>query len=207
MFLDVISNLTDRQKAVVEDLGFSELLELCCPQVPLNLLVWLIQHFNTATRTLVLANGFEFEINSKCVHKILGIPTGGFQILSFGTIESYKIIKDQISSRGATPTVLELCSFISADLSDFEFARLFMLLALSSFLCPNTRGSCSSRYYHAVLNVSSIPKYDWCSYVLDWLVSYLAKFKLHQSTFGSNAIIGGCCHILVVIMVTLIRIK
>lgn len=98
----------------------------------------------------------------------------------------------------------ELCNQILADLSDFEFGRLFMLLALSSFLCPNTRGACSTRYYHAVLNISYVPKYDWCSFVLDWLVSYLDKFKVHQRTSGSN-VIGGCCHILVVIMAMLFQ--
>lgn len=202
MFLDVVSNLSEQQKVVVQDLGFSGLLELCCPRLPMNLLLWLVDHFNAATRTLMLPNGFKFELNPKCVHKILGIPNGGLHILRFGTLESYKIIKDQIYSRGVTPTVSELCNQISPDLSDFEFGRLFMLLALSSFLCPNTRGACSTRYYHAVLNISSVPKYDWCSFVLDWLVSYLVKFKVHKRTTGSN-VIGGCCHILVVIMAIL----
>lgn len=94
MFLDVLSNLSEQQKVVVEDLGFSGLLELCCPHLPMNLLLWLVDHFDTATRTLMLPNGFKFELNSKCVHKILGIPNGGLHILRFGTLESYKIIKD-----------------------------------------------------------------------------------------------------------------
>uniref|UniRef100_A0A0A9CTV4 Uncharacterized protein n=1 Tax=Arundo donax TaxID=35708 RepID=A0A0A9CTV4_ARUDO len=51
------------------------------------------------------------------------------------------------------------------------------MLALSMFLCPNTRGVMSRKFYSSIANVSSVHFYDWCSYVLDNLVSHIIKFK------------------------------
>ncbi|KAL6650914.1 hypothetical protein ACP70R_009839 [Stipagrostis hirtigluma subsp. patula] len=198
IFIDVVSKLTDDQRTIVRDIGFYSLLSLSCSSVPCDLLLWLVDHFNTSTRTLQLPNGFEFTLNSTCVQKILGIPSGFLPIQAKGTLESFLFFSNEIKSKGLTPSVEELRNFITPELSGCQFARAFLLLALSTFLCPNTRRVCSSRYYPAVINVTSIRDRDWSALVLDWLVFSIDKFQTKRRNNETSISIGGCVFVLVI---------
>ncbi|CAN6356369.1 unnamed protein product [Urochloa humidicola] len=52
-----------------------------------------------------------------------------------------------------------------------------MLITLAIFLCPTNYGSTSTHYYSGIAYVEDIPKYDWCSFALDWLVTSIQKFQ------------------------------
>ncbi|KAL6840740.1 hypothetical protein ACP4OV_029604 [Aristida adscensionis] len=184
------------QRQTVKDIGFSSLLGLSCSHVPIDLYAWIANHFDPSTRTLKLNNGFSFTMNAKVVEKILGIPCGGVPISRKGTLESYSYIKNIINSSGPTPSVYELCCFITPELSGSMFVTTFMLLALSSFLCPNTRQVASYRYYDSIINVISIKHLDWCSYVLEWLISYITKYQLKMDARTDDSF-GGCTYLLV----------
>ncbi|KAL6657461.1 hypothetical protein ACP70R_005241 [Stipagrostis hirtigluma subsp. patula] len=192
----VLQNLSDKQKDIVTDIGFSSILPFRCSYVPLDLYHWLLHHFDEDSKTLVLPNGFSFTLNSRCVHKLTGIPYGGTEIRCSGSLETYEFIRCRIQSKGRTPSVDELCAMISSDLTDAQFARIFMLLVLSTFLCPNTRGVCSTRYYSALVCVSSIRDCDWSSFTLDWFISYVKKYKASKQKTNSS-LTGGCGLILV----------
>ncbi|TVU42995.1 hypothetical protein EJB05_09424 [Eragrostis curvula] len=194
---NVVKRLSNEQKDVVVDIGFSSLFQLSCNDVPVDLFMWLCDHFDCSTRTLNLPNGFSFTLNPSCVKKVLAIPNGQTPIDGKGTFESYEFFKSQIQFDGSAATVPELCSFITEDLVGNDFARVFMLLALSSFLCPNTRGVTSCRYYPALMDVSALKYLDWCSFVLDWLVSYIKKYQQLRGK-KSNVTIGGCGLLLVI---------
>uniref|UniRef100_A0A0A9SA29 Uncharacterized protein n=1 Tax=Arundo donax TaxID=35708 RepID=A0A0A9SA29_ARUDO len=106
-------------------------------------------------------------------------------------------ISSKVISKGLTPTVGELYELITPELGGVQFARVFMLLALSSFLCPNSRGVCSCQYYPAIINVVSIRDLDWCSFVLDWFISYVRKFKDSNGKRARRSN-GGCAMLLVI---------
>ena len=165
---------------MVNDLGFSNILGLSCPTILLQLVHWLINHFDTATRTIQLPNGYSFTINALCVQRILGIPDSPIPIQKKGTLEAYQWFKNHIPCKGRNQTVIELSSLISSQLSPCNFGRTFLLLALAAFLCPNSRGTCSSRYYPDLLNIATVRYKDWCSFVLDWLISYIEKLEISR---------------------------
>lgn len=196
-FIDVMSCLVQEQRDIVDDLKFSSLLKLSCSDIPVDLYKWLLINFDVTTKTLKAPNGFSFTFNAKVVERIFSIPAGGRPIWCKGSLEDLQFIQNQVPSEGPTPSVEELCALITPDLRGCEFARAFMLLALSSFLCPNTRGVCSTRYYSALTCIPLINQYDWCSFVLDWLLSYIRKYQLKGSSH-SNDTIGGCGFLLVV---------
>ncbi|KAL6839437.1 hypothetical protein ACP4OV_030707 [Aristida adscensionis] len=197
ILIHVLRNLTEQQITVVQDIGFSSLLGLSCSHIPIELFNWLVKYFDVCTKTLNLPNGFKFTLNASCVHKILGIPNGPKPILSKGTLESYLFIKERFNSKGPTPSVHELFSIITPELLGSDFAWAFMLLVLSSFLCPNTRGVYSCKYYPAIIFVTSIRDLDWSSLVLDWLMLYIKKYKEGEEEICADEI-GGCALILVI---------
>lgn len=193
----MLSNLSTHQKDLIEKIGFSSLLGLQCLEVPNDLYHWLLEYFDPTKSTLILPNGFSYTFNDKCVHKILGIPIGPRRVDGKGTVESCYFFKNQINSIQHTPSVEELCTLIKPDLHGDEFVRIFMLLALSAFLCPNTRSVCSTRYYAELVDVKSISEFNWCSFVLEWFLSYTSKYKKRKLRKPGSPY-GGCCHILVV---------
>ena len=195
--MQVISNLSDEQKKIVKEINFSSILHLSCSSVPRNLFLWLAEHFETASNTVNLPHGFSFSLNSSVVHKVLGIPHTSRQIQCSTTEDSYQFMKSQFKSDGRTPSVDELVAIISPDISGDHFARAFMLLVLSSFLCPNKRNMASSKYYSSLVSVPEIKEFDWCSLVLQWLTSSIRKFQNCKS-LGQSIPTGGCAFLLVV---------
>lgn len=195
--MEVISKLSDQQKEIVREIDFSSILELCCSAIPKNLFMWLVENYDTGSNTVNLPNGFSFSLNSSVVRSILGTPKTSRQIQCRRTENSYQFIKSQFKSVGQTPSIYELAAMITPDLSGEHFARAFMLLVLSSFLCSNKRNLSSSKYFSAIVSVPDIKKFDWCSLVLQWLNSSISKFQ-NQKRFGQSIPNGGCALLLVV---------
>jgi hypothetical protein len=116
--------------------------QLPCPEVSIDLYHWLLNRFKPSKSTLRLPNGFIFALTDKVVHKIFGIPICQKLIHPKGRLESYWFFKSEISSSGPTPSVIELYKLITLGLVGKQFIRAFMLLALSTFVCPNSRSVC-----------------------------------------------------------------
>lgn len=76
MFVHVLSMLTKEHNELLKSIGFSSLIQLACPEVPVDLYHWLLNHFEPSESTLRLPNGFTFALTNKVVHKIIGIPIG-----------------------------------------------------------------------------------------------------------------------------------
>nr|TKW27640.1 hypothetical protein SEVIR_3G270600v2 [Setaria viridis] len=167
-FRSLIKNLTNEQKALIKSCGFGNILEFDCSEAPRSVSFWLAKMFDVNTRSVNLQNGSTFTITASTVHQILGIPLGGRRIPTRST----KALKDVIGSDTGTssiaPTVDQLfISLVNSELGGDKFVRIFVLIALSFFLCPTSYGSASSHYYSGIASVEDIPKYDRSSFVLD----------------------------------------
>ena len=174
--LHVISKLTPSQKEVVSDIGFSSILDLQCSTIPMNLLKWLADHYDTVTNTVHFATGFSFALNAQVVRTILDIPISPTQVQCIHSDQSFNFFKSQIISVGSTPSVDELVASLTPNTVGDQFARTFMLLVLSSFLCPNGKNLCSSKFYSAILSVPQINQQDWCSLVVNYLNSSIQRY-------------------------------
>ncbi|XP_037434096.1 uncharacterized protein LOC119301259 [Triticum dicoccoides] len=195
LFVKFLSELNDTQKNIVRKLGFASLLRISCACNIDDIFMWLALQFNTATCTLELRNGFNFEFNTSIVHKILGIPAGGLPINSTPTKECVDIINNFVQS--SAPTIEHLIAMITDNISEENFSTIFLLLAISSLIAPNAKGSPSKKFYSALQNISYAGKYNWCLSTLSYLVHQIKKIKSghHQKKAFYP---GGCKLILVV---------
>jgi hypothetical protein len=143
---------------------------------------------------------FRMDSVSKLMHQLfkffLVFLRVSRQILCKATKDSFKSIQNEVKSVGKTPSVDKLVSLMSV-LNGSMFAKVFMLLALSSFLCPNSRNVSSARYYSAVVQTKSIKDLDWCSLVLLWLNHYIKKYQ-NVTLNRTKVLRGGCAFLLVV---------
>ncbi|XP_039784504.1 uncharacterized protein LOC120651171 isoform X3 [Panicum virgatum] len=209
-FRTLLKNLTKDQKDLVKFCGFGSILDFDCSEAPRSVSFWLAKNFDVPTRTVNLQNGSSFILNPFTVHQILGTPLGGRRVPT----RASKAVKDIIGSDTGTamvaPTVDQLFSLLNRELVGDKFVRIFMLIALAIFLCPTSYGSASSHYYSGIASVEDIPKYDWSSFVLDWLATSIQKFQ--ESAAKGNAIgkdrtssLGGCLFVLAVTYFEYIR--
>ncbi|CAL4953548.1 unnamed protein product [Urochloa decumbens] len=202
-FRSLIKNLTKEQKDLIRSCQFGSILDFDCSEAPMSVSFWLAKRFDVQTRTVNLQNGSSFALNPFTIHQILGIPLGGRKIPTRASKAAKDVIANDTGTGSVAPTVDQLFSLLNTgDVTGDKFLRIFMLIALAIFLCPTSYGSASAHYYSGIASVEDIPKYDWCSFVLDWLVTSIQKFQ--ESAAKGNATgkdrtssLGGCLFVLI----------
>ncbi|KAL6878269.1 hypothetical protein ACP4OV_012439 [Aristida adscensionis] len=79
-------------------------------------------------------------------------------------------------------------------LSDEKTFICFMIVALSSFLCPTSNIHPSSKYFAVFADF-----YDQCKYIIDWFMEMIAKFSVGNKYTGRKSkSLGGCIYYLAV---------
>ena len=80
------------------------------------------------------------------------------------------------------------------ELPDEDVFIFFMIVAFSSFLCPNSSLSPSPKYLHIFRDCSSVCNYDLSGYVYEWLLSSIKKFKNSTKVASKRSVTSGGCH-------------
>jgi hypothetical protein len=114
-FISVSASLNGDQRDLVKSIGFHHLLDLCCKSIPKGFILWLIQHFDTMTRTVNLPSGSSFRLSSLHIHQVLGIPIGGAPLPHFCDESAKKLIRGETRCNGTYPTINELMDLITRD--------------------------------------------------------------------------------------------
>jgi len=128
----------------------------------------------------------------------LGLPIGGN---SFPPIATSNSVKSKILSMFGKNSMPQVHFFanklINRDpMSDQEIVICFMLIALNSFLCPNSSLTPSSSYLGAFDDIEKVKDFDWSKLVLDWL---LEKVKDFTRSSKVQKTLGGCLYYLAVV--------
>ena len=178
---------------IVRKLGFGSILKISCNSNVDDLFHWLAAQFNTSTCSIALRNGFKFKITDDVVHKILGIPCGGLPIQTTPTNETVQFMNTFLQS--TTPTPEQLFSLITPTITEEAFSRIFLLLNLSILIAPNSKGLPSKKFFSALVDIDSVPKYNWCLFALPFLIHQIRKSDIR---INPSAMTGGCKLILVV---------
>jgi hypothetical protein len=189
MFIQVLAQLSDEKKAIIRKLGFGSILDFQCTSNINDIFAWLINHFDVNKAVVTFENGFSFSLSPIIIYKILGIPFG------WRTVQLTDSRKQSLDLD--TPSIECLCSMLTNDLDEPSFSVIFMKLLLSAFIAPNGRGSASPEYYGNLADVNEIPRFDWCTFTLNWLLAHIRNFQLGVFE-GSISEMGGCKIILVV---------
>ena len=196
-FATVVKKISAEQKLLIDRLGFGPLLEFVDCSVPRYFAKWIAEKVDVINHD-ILAGGKRIRISPESVHKVVGIPLGGKDVLSdaedakssflalFGlsTLPNIKFFGDKI---------------IRGGLCDDEFIRCFMVVALSTFLCPTSSTLPSPKYVGALLDIKDIKNYNWSKFVFEWLILYIKKYQKNMlKTSQSTNTLGGCIYKLAV---------
>ncbi|KAL6653735.1 hypothetical protein ACP70R_008659 [Stipagrostis hirtigluma subsp. patula] len=202
LFMSVVKNLSPEQREAISAVGFGHLLELGCSFTPKALVSWIIKNFDSSSNSIVFSNGSNFPLSSAIVHKVLGLPYGGTKIDKKALPHASAFIKRETNCVADTPTIKELVTLISPQLSGPTFVRTFLLFTLSTFLCPTTHRQASPRYFGPLLEVDKIASYDWSLLVFEWLIDYIRRYQSRIAE-GKSCALGGCTFLLVIFILML----
>ncbi|KAG2589698.1 hypothetical protein PVAP13_5NG373781, partial [Panicum virgatum] len=124
-----------------------------------------------------------FKFTRYMVQQIIGIPSGEIPIiLHSGGVK----ISDKLSIRDAVRNLL--------DQHDEEsFIKWFMLVALSTIICPSTQNFVNINYLPYLLDVSQINTFDWSTHVLNYILSEVKKYQGFISSKDDGKIYVGSC--------------
>ena len=108
-------------------------------------------------------------MDKESVHRMFGLPNDGFRVNYEVNQEATDFIIAEYGLVGGTTDITSWCKIIKDmnGASDDKFLRAWLIVAISTFLCPTTSLSASPRCYPAVMNLANVPKTNWCRFVVD----------------------------------------
>ncbi|RLN23093.1 hypothetical protein C2845_PM07G16370 [Panicum miliaceum] len=85
------------------------------------------------------------------------------------------------------------------NLDDDEVVRNFLIVALVTFLCPNSRVYPSTEYLQPLVDVKKAKEWDWSRFVHYWLLKQIKKYHtLMKKPSHASITMGGCLYIICV---------
>ncbi|TVU20224.1 hypothetical protein EJB05_36423 [Eragrostis curvula] len=191
-FKDVIMALNDHQKQVVTDYGFGDLLQFDGCPVPRRFVQWIADHIDEKCHDIHV-NGEVIPLTALSVHNVLGTALGGNDISDTG--ESGKMEFLELFDASTIPTIKTFGSkiLLKEKMSDDQFFRCFMVVALSTFLCPNSSTYPSPKYLKPLVDLSTIKQWDWSKFILERLLLAVKKYVVDK-----RKTLGGCIYFLAV---------
>lgn len=210
----VANSLNSEKRELVESIGMGALLQL--PKLnlfPRQIVLWLMSIMDIRRGGFKLQNGRILPFRERDVHLVLGVSCKGKDVADD---ESGQVnVTQRLSSLlvlncGEEPTLRAIESFLLKEYNrtmtpkereGFKFA--FMVYVDAYFLCP--KGQNAKINWKLAMKVSdskSIPKINWCRYVLSGLEDSAKKVQASLEHGARSITIEGCLFFLLVSMKT-----
>ncbi|CAL4930323.1 unnamed protein product [Urochloa decumbens] len=199
-FSDVLDALTPHHRNVIEQYGFGSLLlfEKCF--VPNRFAKWVAQlvDYNSGD---IIVGGKIISLTKESVHHVLGIPLGGRPFPNDTSAGKF-VVLEKFNRTSIPPVKFFANKLINHEpLSDVDIFICFIMVALHSFLCPNASIVPSYRYFGIFDDIENVRDFDWCGFVLSWLIEHIKQYKKKKakSINNSEGSLGGCIYFLAVL--------
>lgn len=188
-FTKQVKRLTDDQRALIEKMGFGNLLLIPNHTLSKNLLVELMESWSVEKHAFILHPG-EFHISLMDVALILGLRVVGVPVIlrdeePFSELESE--YGAALWKRRITIASLESRLDALVGICNDDFVRTFLLYTFGTFLFPNANGKVDSRYLSFLKNLDSICEFAWGAAVLQDIFNWLDRRKEVNVQY-----VGGC---------------
>ncbi|CAN6174110.1 unnamed protein product [Urochloa humidicola] len=190
-------HLSDSQCKMIEDVHFGGLLKISCATIPADYANWLlVDCFDAETSQLVLPGRGRISLTADSVNKILGLPSNGAEVKYELDVEAINFMHEKYDlHQGIAPKIEAIVKRIKGNKeADGDFLRSFLMLAVSTFLCPPTSLGISARCYPSLVDLTRVKDLNWAQFVVD-------QFKLCATKMGKKDSVRVCLLLLVVLYV------
>uniref|UniRef100_A0A803N0G5 Uncharacterized protein n=1 Tax=Chenopodium quinoa TaxID=63459 RepID=A0A803N0G5_CHEQI len=184
---ELLKNVQKISLKAIRAIGFGSMEFLKVTQLPLQLGLWLVHHFDANTCSLNIPDFEPFCITEEHVHQVLGLPMGGIEIDKNNFSRDKRVIqqwKKQFKSNSLSIKIGELKEFLKEHNSDgLMFKRNFVVLCVSTLMDGKQNVNINSGILTFLSDVDKIKDLNWCKYILDSLVK--AKLFWEERQTGS----------------------
>lgn len=183
-----VVSLNEKQKEAVRAMGLGGLLCLQVSSLPMKLAYFVVDHLDP-DNCLLRINEWEMEIVEEDVHYVLGLPLGG-DIFRQGKRlrrSSNEFLNRFRRCAGGGANGVKCSHIIDRikvmDEDDDDFKLLFLVLFFSTMVESQENGRCNERILDSIKSIESIPKLNWCEYILHSLMVNTRKWKSDKSGY------------------------
>lgn len=146
----------------------------------------MVDCFDADSSELVLPGRGRVSVNADSVNSVLGLPNKGDPVSYELDVDAINFIHEAYGiDKGTAPRIESIVKRVKDNkTANDDFLRSWLMLAVSTFLCPPTGLSISPRCYPSVLDLSRVPKLNWCQFVVDQLKAAGTKMDRRHSFKG-----------------------
>ncbi|CAL4980346.1 unnamed protein product [Urochloa decumbens] len=180
-------HLSDDQKKMICNSKFGGLLNIACATIPSEFANWLmVDCFDAESSQLVFPGRGKILVSAQSVADILGLPDRGDTVRYELDVEAINFIHDKYNvERGSAPKIGSIVKRVKENKeANDDFLRSWLMLAVSTFLCPPTSMGISPRCYPALVDLSKVKDLNWCQFVVDQLKDASSKINKKNSVRG-----------------------
>ncbi|CAL4962269.1 unnamed protein product [Urochloa decumbens] len=180
-------HLSDDQKKMICNSKFGGLLNIACATIPSEFANWLfVDCFDAESSQLVFPGRGKILVSAQSVADILGLPDRGDTVRYELDVEAINFIHDKYNvERGSAPKIGSIVKRVKENKeANDDFLRSWLMLAVSTFLCPPTSMGISPRCYPALVDLSKVKDLNWCQFVVDQLKDASTKINKKNSVRG-----------------------
>ncbi|KAM3257753.1 hypothetical protein ACQJBY_049831 [Aegilops geniculata] len=193
-FSGVVDGMCDRYNGVIQTYGMGCLLNFVRTEVPLRLVKWLASRFDVPASEFQLKKKF-IPITKYDIHNILDLPVDGEPLLCDPESgHDFLLSHFNLSSIPPVSFFANKLKSSEVELPDDDIFICLMIVAFSSFLCPNSSLSPSPKYLDIFKDCRSVCKLDLSQFVYQWLLSSIKKFKDSTKVASKISVTFGGCH-------------
>ncbi|XP_042056147.1 uncharacterized protein LOC121800696 [Salvia splendens] len=180
VLVDAIEKMNSKQLAALEDMGFGQLVHLKIRYIPADMAFSLLENFNHDNCSRIkLVDDQPLHITEEDVYATLGLPRGELMIKSQKKHVMNDVMKTIVEAKNRKAiTPADLQEQLDSDPEGGEwFKKIFLILLDNVLISPTANGNCLGRILDDIGNISNVRQYNWCSYVLDTLITTHDSWK------------------------------
>ncbi|RLN11934.1 hypothetical protein C2845_PM09G05240 [Panicum miliaceum] len=154
---------------MISDCKFDGLLQIACTTMPANLATWLFVDCFDAERSELVFPG-----------------RGGAKVKYELDVDAINFVHNKYDIvHGAAPKIDEILERIKQNkVANEDFLRSWLMIAVSTFLCPPTSLGISPRCYPTLVDLERVKKLNWCNFVVDQLKEAAMNLDKKHSARG-----------------------
>jgi hypothetical protein len=159
------NDLTQSQKKRIRVIGFGGLLKIASKTLPAGFTDWLmVECYDVDSSELVFPGRGRISVNVDSVCRAFGLPNNGDEVKYELDVGAINFINGEHGiDEGTSPTIDSILKRLKENkISNDDFLRSWLMIAISTFLCPPTGLAISPRCYPAIVDLSCVNKLNWC---------------------------------------------
>lgn len=203
--VEVIESFDEFKRWLVTEIGFGGMLKLPMIQkLNLKFSAWTMSKVCVKRRAIVLSDSKIIKFFAEDVHKVFGLPCGHRNVKGrdgFIKPEAISFIKSTLgmdktgvhSLRAAEDFLMRDISESSSKIEKDCFQIAFVIFVMGHVLAPRTKHDYGTiDYWGALANTENIAQFNWCEFVLEFLLEGVRRLKNDIMANNANTNLVGC---------------